>query len=127
MTVAYKNFIVTGGSPRLEKRLMPWSSLGVAKERLQARKAGQLYLCLDVMYFCNPFTSTGKTRKSFRNNNNKFTKDGPFLANLPALYDEMADYGDKGRPVDIRYLNFHKDFDTIFHSLPNCKLSRLNS
>lgn len=107
--------------PDWKKRLIPWSSLGVAKERLQARKTGQLYLDLNVMYFCNPFKSTGKTRKSFRNNNHKLTKDGSFLTNLTALYDEMVDYGDKGRAVGIRYLTFHKTFDTTFHSFPNCK------
>lgn len=76
------------------------------------------------MDFCNPFTSTGKTRNSFRNSKHRFTKDKSFLTNLTALYDEMAGYGDKGRAVDIRYLNFHKAFGTMFHSLPSCKLRK---
>jgi len=76
------------------------------------------------MYFCNPFTSTGKTRKSFRNSKHKFNKDRPFLTNLSVLYDEMASCGDKRIALDIRYLNFHKASDTIFHSLPSCKLRK---
>ena len=107
-----------------EKRFILCSSFRVAKGRLQARKVIQPHLRLDIMYFCNPFTNTVKTRKSFRNSKHKFTKDRSFLTNLTALNDEMAGYGDKGRAVDIRYLNFHKAFDTIFHSFPNCRLRK---
>lgn len=93
----------------------------MTKGRLQGRKVGLSYL---VMFFCNSFTSTGKTKKSFRNSKHKFAKDRSFLTDLTALYDEMAGYGDKRRAVDIRYFNFHRAFDTIFHSFPNCKLRK---
>lgn len=57
------------------KRFILYSSLRVAKGRLQARKVDQPHLRVDIMYFCNPFTSTGKARKSFKNSNHKFTTD----------------------------------------------------
>lgn len=57
------------------KRFILYSSLRVAKGRLQARKVDQPHLRVDIMYFCNPFTSTGRARKSFKNSKHKFTTD----------------------------------------------------
>lgn len=97
------------------KGLVLCSSLKVAKGRLQARKTDQPHLRLDIMYFCNLFTSTWCFRnfRCFRNSKNKFAKDRSFLTNLISLYYEMAGCGDKGG-VDIGYLNFHKAIDNYF-------------
>lgn len=50
-----------------------------------------------------------------RNNQHSFAKAESCLTNLIAFYNKMS--VDKGRAVDIIYLNFMKAFGTISHSL----------
>ncbi|KAF4805033.1 hypothetical protein TURU_002529 [Turdus rufiventris] len=46
-----------------------------------------------------------------------FMKGRPYLIDLISFYDKVTHLVDKGKAVDVVYLNFSKDFDIISHSI----------
>ena len=50
-------------------------------------------------------------KQIIRNSQHGFTKGKSLLTNLITFYDEMTGLVDKGRAVDIAYLNFSRAFD----------------
>ncbi|CAM4628745.1 unnamed protein product [Lepidochelys olivacea] len=65
-----------------------------------------------------------KERKVIRNSQHGFIKGKSCLTNLIALYDEISGSVDEGKAVDMLFLHFSKDFDTISHSILACKLKK---
>lgn len=56
-----------------------------------------------------------KDKKMIRYSEYGFTKGKTFLLNLIALCNEVNSSVDKGRAMDIVYLNFEKAFDAVCH------------
>ena len=61
-------------------------------------------------------------KKIIRNSQHGFTKGKSCLTNVITFYDEMTGLVDKGRAVDIPYLDFNKAFDTVSHKILTDKL-----
>ena len=50
-------------------------------------------------------------------NQHGFMKNRSFQTNLVTVYEEVSCHLDKGRPVDVVYLDFARAFDTVPHKL----------
>ncbi|NXU46088.1 RTBS polymerase, partial [Drymodes brunneopygia] len=55
--------------------------------------------------------------KTIRSSQHGFTKRKSCLTNLTAFYDDMAEWVDEGRAVDIVYLDFSEAFDIVSHNI----------
>ncbi|PKU45823.1 rna-directed dna polymerase from mobile element jockey- hypothetical protein [Limosa lapponica baueri] len=58
-----------------------------------------------------------KDKKLIRNSQHGFTKEKSYLINLITSFDEMTGFVDKGRAVDIVYLDNSKAFGTVSHRM----------
>ncbi|CAM5169609.1 unnamed protein product [Eretmochelys imbricata] len=62
--------------------------------------------------------------KVIRNSQHGFNKSKSCLTNLIAFYDEITGSVDRGKEVDVIYLNFSKGFETVSHSILASKLKK---
>ena len=58
------------------------------------------------------FIKQVEEKKVIRSSQHGFTKGKSCLTNLIAFYNDMTGWVDKGRAVDVVYLDFSKAFDT---------------
>ena len=61
-------------------------------------------------------------KKVIRSSHHGFTRGRSCLTNLIAFYDGVTGLANKGRAVDVVYLDLIKEFDTVCHSTLTGKL-----
>jgi len=64
-------------------------------------------------------------KKVIRSSKHGLTQEKSCLTNPIAFYTGMTGWVDKGRAVDVVYLNFSKAFDTVSHNILIGKLREL--
>jgi len=70
-----------------------------------------------VQLILNVVSKQVEEKKVIRSSQHGFTKGKSCLTNLIAFCDGMASWIDEGRAVDVVFLDFSKDFDTVFHNI----------
>jgi len=68
-------------------------------------------------FILSPFTRPVKDNQGIRPTQHGFMKGRSCLTNLISFYYQVTCLVDEGKAVDVVYLDFHKAFDTVPHSI----------
>jgi len=68
-------------------------------------------------FFLNALTRHVKDNQGIRPSQHGFMKGRSCLTNLISCYDQVTCLVNEGKTVDVVYLDFHKAFDTVPHSI----------
>jgi len=68
-------------------------------------------------FILSALTRHVKGNQGIRPSQHRFIKGRSCLTNLISFYDQVACLVDEGKTVDVVYLDFHKAFDTVSHSI----------
>jgi len=69
------------------------------------------------LFILSALTGHVKDNQGIRPSQHGFMKGRSFLTNLISFYDQVTHVVDKGKAVDVTYLDFSKAFDTVPHSI----------
>ena len=68
-------------------------------------------------FILSALTGHMKDSQRIRPSQHGFLKDRSCLTNLISFYDQVTRLVDEGKAVVVVYLDFHKAFDTVPHSI----------